>query len=457
MGYAALDSGLLVPEDVKATAAEVAGVSVGYSGTQSQPTTGKLTATQLLKMYREWVYGCVSKNALGVARTRMRLYFVRESKATRTFFRTKAVSDARCAELEKSEHLAAFIRKAVTVEEVVDDHPFYTLWDKGNPHLTGSQLKRMILMHMDLVGDFFGYIVDGEIGPEYLIVLPPDKVRIEVSANLVEVIQRYWLRKNAQDIPLEPDSVIHCFHPDPADPIWGLSPLEAVGLDARVYHEMTEFDFAMLANGAIPSLIGVVKEGVIGRPERERLEKMWNNRFGGASKANKFTVVNADMDFKQFGLTQQQMQSRDNRQLKREDIANAFDVPMSILSPHDVNRASAKEGEYMHAAHGIKPRCVLIEDSLNRTLMPKYDDRLFVAFDDPVPRDFEFDLKREQAYLQAGVYAPNMVLKAHNEDVVAWGEKPRDAYAVAERQAEINAARAAQTAAQPERKPNGQA
>ena len=136
--------GIYVPPALhgKATPEEIVSVDSPQMGESGVPQPGPIRPEQLLKMYADWVYSCVDRNAQGVARTPLRLYFARQSRSERTFYRTKAVPDARTHEMATRNHLAGHIRKAMQIEEVVDEHPFYSLWDRGNPYLTGSQLKR---------------------------------------------------------------------------------------------------------------------------------------------------------------------------------------------------------------------------------------------------------------------------------------------------------------------------
>ena len=446
------DRGLYVPYDMKASPEEVASVHAPTMGDTGVRQPGKLRPEQLLKMFVDWVYGCVSRNAEGVSRTRLRLYFTRQSRATRTLFKTKPVPKDRRADLESRDHLAKWTRKAHEVEEVTGPHPFYKLWDKGNPHLTGSQLKRMMVQHMDLIGDSFKYIALDDDGiPEFLIILPPAKTQVVTSDDLLEIIKAYIVKKGTpEEITIPADQVMHCKHPDPTNILYGYSPLEAVGLAAGVYHEMTVFDNALLENGAIPSMLGVAKDG-ISESERKRAEARWNSRFRKKMMGS-FGIVSGDMDFKQFGFSQRDMQTRDNRQLYREEIAAAFGVPMAIMQTRDVNKADAKEAEYQHASHAVKPRTILIEDQINRDLIPFYDGDLFVAFDNPVPKDHEFELKRDEAYMKTGVFVPNIILDRENMETREDGDEPRDALAIAIRQAEINAqaAQAAQGSSEPQ-------
>jgi len=59
------------------------------------------------------------------------------------------------------------------------------------------------------------------------------------------------------------------------------------------------------------------------------------------------------------------------------------------------------------ARNAILPRCRRLEERLSQRLCPLFDERLFVAFDSPVPRDREYELRAREAHLAAGVITVN--------------------------------------------------
>src|SRR5205807_7054943 len=81
----------------------------------------------------------------------------------------------------------------------------------------------------------------------------------------------------------------------------------------------------------------------------------------------------------------------------REEIANAFHVPLSFLTS-ETNLANLQAAEHQHMAKAIRPRLQRRDEKLNEQLLPLYDasGRLFVASDDPVPRNAEQALDQMQ-------------------------------------------------------------
>src|SRR5262249_28786936 len=109
----------------------------------------------------------------------------------------------------------------------------------------------------------------------------------------------------------------------------------------------------------------------------------------------------------------------------KEDIANAFHVPLPFLSG-DTNLANMQAADHMHKTLAILPRLRRRDEKLNEQLVPRFDPsgRLFVASDDPTPANNDFLLRQEQADLRAGVRTINEVRAGRGLAPVAWGDAP---------------------------------
>jgi len=115
----------------------------------------------------------------------------------------------------------------------------------------------------------------------------------------------------------------------------------------------------------------------------------------------------------------------DGRKLSREEISAGLDVPISLLDPTAI-RANVEGAQYFHAKYGIEPRLRKIEEKINERLMPLYGsgDTLFVAFDDVVPADKEFALRKRTADIQAGVSTINEERSIDGKEPVDGGDEP---------------------------------
>jgi len=70
------------------------------------------------------------------------------------------------------------------------------------------------------------------------------------------------------------------------------------------------------------------------------------------------------------------------------------------------------------------PRLRRIEFKINQNLLPRYDPRLFAAFDDPVPESREQHLREDETYLKLGVRTVNEVRDEKGLPPVPWGDTP---------------------------------
>src|SRR5581483_4168774 len=109
----------------------------------------------------------------------------------------------------------------------------------------------------------------------------------------------------------------------------------------------------------------------------------------------------------------------------KEDIANAFHVPLSYLVS-DTNLANLQAAERQHLALAIRPRLQRRDQKLNERLLPLYEStgRLFVASADPTPADAELLLKQQIVDLKYGVLTINEARQERGLPPVPWGDKP---------------------------------
>ena len=90
-----------------------------------------------------------------------------------------------------------------------------------------------------------------------------------------------------------------------------------------------------------------------------------------------------------------------------EEIAAAFGVPMSLLTPENTNRANADAANYAYQRDTIHPRLIMREQKINEKIMPLYDPKLFCMFDNPVMEDNEAVRKKIESGTKIGLFTIN--------------------------------------------------
>ena len=112
----------------------------------------------------------------------------------------------------------------------------------------------------------------------------------------------------------------------------------------------------------------------------------------------------------------------------KEDIANAFHVPVAYLSG-ETNLANMEASEVFHMRLAITPRLRRRDEKINENLVPLYDDsgRLFVASEDPTPSCKKQILQQQEQDIRLGIRTINEIRIVRGLPPVPWGDLPHGA------------------------------
>ncbi|MBW2060933.1 MAG: phage portal protein [Deltaproteobacteria bacterium] len=369
---------------------------------------------------KHWVYVCAQKNAAAVASSKMRLYAARSDKE-RTLVKTSPV------ELEVKDFLASnpglkdWIRKGLDIEEV-EEHPFLNLMKNVNSFIGRFTLLETTELFLELTGNAYWYVISNALGlPAEIWLIPSQHTSIVGSKD--HFISGYTYRLASEEVTLSPEEVVHFKFPNPANMRYGRSPLMAVVDTYNIFENMQTFENALFSNMARPEGV-LTTDQTLGKAEIETLREMWSERYGGVKKAGKIAVLAAGLKYQNITMSPRELSFLAGRKMGREEICAAFGVPLSKVTAENVNLANAKVGEEQYQRDTIRPRLWRIEEKINESLMPRYAPNIFVAFDDPVPADREFELKKIQAGLTTNFLTINEVRKREGLPSVSWGDKP---------------------------------
>src|SRR5262249_51677632 len=239
------------------------------------------------------------------------------------------------------------------------------------------------------------------------------------SPNIVD----YYEYRGERPEKLAPRRIIHFRFPDPRDPYTaGLSPLRACYEQAAQSSRYAAMKRAIYDNSGMPSVL--ISGDVVTGSERDRIQAEWNQRFrhGGQGQA---LVCQENFKAQILSHSVGDLAALADMKATKEDIANAFHVPLPFLSG-DTNLANMQAADHLHKTLAILPRLRRRDEKLNEQLVPRFDPsgRLFVASDDPTPANNDFLLRQEQADLRAGVRTINEVRAGRGLAPVAWGDAP---------------------------------
>jgi HK97 family phage portal protein len=382
------------------------------------------TPSELLAELKNTAWTCASLNAAACATYPPRLYVSTRSGQPAPRCLTRALDAPALRRLQTAAHLTPHTRASVRIEEVTE-HPLLDLLRQVNPAHNAFDLWELTTLYQEVFGSAYWLIENGPLGvPVAIWPLPTQFVGMRRSANGNALVDAYIYRPLGQEYDFRPDEIIHFRYPDPNSPYTaGLSPLRACWEQVALASQFTAFKRAKFENHAIPDAL-ISPAAVLGEEERHRLELMWNERLrkGGTGRV---VVAEADVRVQLLAHTMGDLAALADLRATREEIANAFHVPLSFLST-ETNLANLQAAEHQHSAHAIAPRIRRRDEKLNEQLVPRFDPsgRLFLASDDPVPINREQTVREREVYLKFGVLTINEVRSQDGLPPVAWGDAP---------------------------------
>ena len=214
-------------------------------------------------------------------------------------------------------------------------HGLQRLLQRPNPEQSSFELIEALLTDLLVYGNAFLLKQRGPEGGtgggiEALWKLRPD--RVQIVAGERRLVAGYVHRVGDRETRLAAESVIHLRLPDPANDLWGLSPVRAAARQIDTDSEASRFVEAFFRNAAVPFGIIKLKRALRGgEPEASRIGRRWSERFRGLFGRFQVGVLDADAEFQRIGLTQEEMAFPELRAQTEARICAAFRVPPVLV------------------------------------------------------------------------------------------------------------------------------
>jgi len=386
------------------------------------------TPEQLLRKYHGWVYACASIGAASLAALPLKLYASRGTGEEKARCRTKSIDRQTDKRLRTRFSHKAEVSHAEELEEITE-HPILDLLKHVNPNDNAFDLKEKTSLFLDMAGNSLWYLKLNTFGqPEEIWPLQPNLITLVRDPTKGVTGYLYGRQGDrTQQIKLSLDEVIHFKYPSTLDPWWGMGPVQAGVMAVSRQDGMDVYENSTLKNMGRPDIAVIYKGGQLQEDDRRELEISWNNAYSGPDKAGKVKVMDEQYEVKEFGWSPREMAFLQGRNWTLKEIAAMFPVPIALLDTEQISRAprSGMDGTAMFMGmYNTLPRARRIEEKLNERLCPLYDERLFLAFDNPVPEDVASELQADTALLNTFAITINEVRMRRGLEPVEWGEKP---------------------------------
>ncbi len=366
-----------------------------------------------VQRFGSWAYAAAMMNAQAVASVPLRLY-VRKRSGTK-LFKTRQVSRMQKQHL-MGDHagnqrpsqsvLAKTMHWSGEFEQVTDVHPAMDVLRQVNPYQNGFELTVLRMLYLQITGNCYLHPVMDPLlrRPTELWLMPSQWTRIIPSREQFVEGYTYGADYTSRQ-RFETDEVIHWRLPSLTDLHYGMGRLEAVWSAMGLHESKRTMDIAKFDNHARPDYLLIVKQGATA-DALDRFEKQIDRKLRGTRNSGKFITITGDVEAKPLNMPMDLIGDADR---VIEEIAVGFGVPISKMLANQPNRANAQVADTAWWRDTILPYCRMDEEKLNEQYLSLFDlsEDAFLAYDNPVPEDQQFQLNRRSKYVSAGIMTPN--------------------------------------------------
>jgi HK97 family phage portal protein len=285
-------------------------------------------------------------------------------------------------------------------EEVTEPTPELKLLSTVNPWMNGFGLTQLRLIYLLICGNSYTFKVTDPVMKVPCELWPMPSQYVSIKPSKTDFIDGYVYgmgRENEKTFA--PDEIIHNKLPNPGDLHYGLGKVQvawtALGLhSSKRVMDQAKFDNMNRPDWAIIFKAGVKQEGLT------RFEEGINAKFQGPQKSGKFMALGADASLQQLNQAMEEIGDADR---VVEEIAAAFDTPVSMLKANDPNRSSAQTADTAWLRDSVRPLAIADEEDLNSQYLPAFDGGgdSFLAYD-PVSFEDETTIVRNASAKLSG-------------------------------------------------------
>lgn len=289
----------------------------------------------------------------------------------------------------------------------VEDDVLDQLLTNPNEWMSWYEFKEAMLWYLWLTGNV--YILKDEINmlkqPTKMYLLRPD--RMQIIPSKTKFIAGYQYDLDGKKIPFSVDEIIHLKLPNPRNLWYGMGKIEACKIVYDTEIAASTYNWNFFNHGAAPAAI-LTNEGTLDDDSYRRLSKQFEVRHVGFKKMQRPLLLEKGTQYKQLGLSQQDMGFFEQRKFTREEILSIFGVPPAKAGILEyASFANTKEQENTFRKDTLKPLLVRIENMLTQKLVHLFNPNWHYEFEEVVERDEEMYMKLATQGIATGLISPN--------------------------------------------------
>ena len=410
--------------------------SVGWIGPKGK-LAPPFNQNRILKKLSGYAYVAGEINSKKLASIPLRLYARKPTRQSKyhegqehIIFPTKKVNTNTCkylsGDLNHSPSHSVTYKTNLANSEIIEvlDHPILDLLRDVNPYSNQWDLIYTLSLYEQFYGDAYVNIIVDNFGmPKELWNMPSQNTNILIAKNEEFITGYEYGEMLGKKVVFNEEDVIHFKFPSVKSIWYGQSKIEIVWRYINLLDSKLDMRQSFADNLAIPDFLLIAKNASAKDSSLKRLERAWNNKHRGSSKRGKMEAIPGDISVEKLTQETKEDPKQDDALIKA--IASGFGLPeYKLLGSSPINaNASQQQNDYL--SETISSMAKNIEEKLNEQLLTMYDDaeNMFLAFDNIIPSDKEFDLTKNSQYVKDGIYTINEVREEEGLQALEGGDE----------------------------------
>ena len=296
-------------------------------------------------------------------------------------------------------------RKNAYSENIIMGSPLANLLERPNSYQAQDQFFENLFGYHFLSGEGDIYGNDGKMGGGFseLNILPTQYLDIYPDPKDVYNILGYKLLVGGGvNLPKENVMMWKTWNPDfnvtTRTHLRGLSPLRAAYKTLRMSNNAADASATMTGNGGAKGAITPRPLGNIvpnySIDQAESIKRAVNEYINGVDNKGRVAVLQTPWDYMNFGLSSVDMELVNTLRMSMHQWCRVFGLPAVLF---DVDTSSYNN--YQNAmrdliTNTIIPKCCQLRDELNKFLVPRYGEDVFIDFDITALPEMQQDIER---------------------------------------------------------------
>jgi HK97 family phage portal protein len=191
---------------------------------------------------------------------------------------------------------------------IIPQHPLTRLLRRPNKNMSQSMFWQYVSTYVDIGGNAYIHKVRNVYG-QVIELRPYHSGHIVPISESGQWVDYYQYSYEGVQKELDPRDIIHIrsYYIDPLNPVLGISPVRAAGINIDTYNELMQTLYSYLRNNGVPSGVLTVQQAV-NAVQAESLKEQFQTNTTGRNRG-KPIVLPSGMTYTQMGLDVSKMEA----------------------------------------------------------------------------------------------------------------------------------------------------